>query len=281
MRASGTVDSTRGLGLHDHVCWSYDDAEFLGHAREFLAEGLALGQRVCLVADGAADDLAADLCATEGMERALRTGAARVAPVGDMYRFDAVIEPEAQVAAYARATEEALADGFTGFRVAAEATTLVRRPAQRDAFARYEHLIDEYMTTRPFAALCAYDRGELGEAAVAELACMHPNANADAAPFRLFSPNDADCVAELAGELDIVSVELFPAAVRRACPAPPGGRVVVDASRLDFIDHRSLVLLDDLARAGGGTIVLRTRLTTPSRMIEALALSGVRAELVV
>jgi len=279
MRASGTVHSARGLGLHDHVCWSYDDgAEFRRHAREFLAEGLTLGQSVCYIGDGSADALAVDLCAAAGMDRALRQGAARVVPVGDVCRPDAVIEPEAQAAAYALATEKALSKGFAGLRIAADVTTLVRRPAQRDAFARHEHLMDRHMTARPFAALCGYDRAELGDAAVAELACLHPNTNRPAPLFRLYASTDLECAAELAGELDIVSTELFPLALRHVDPGAAGRRVVLDASRVSFIDHRSLIALDDHARERGATVVLRTDLFTPARVIEALDLACVRVE---
>ncbi|GAA3438838.1 MEDS domain-containing protein [Kutzneria kofuensis] len=277
VRASGTVDNALGLGLHDHVCWSYDDdAEFRSHARDFLIEGLALGQRVCYIGDDTADALAADLREVDGMDAALRRGAACVAAVRDTYRPDAVVEPAAQVATYASATEQALADGFSGLRVAADVTTMVRQPAQHDAFARYEHLVDRYMTVRPFAALCGYDRVELGKRAVAQLACMHPNTTEDATPFRLYG--SADCSAELAGDLDILSAELFPLALRRAEPHPSAGRVVLDASRVDFMDHRSLMALDDHARDHGVTVVVRTDLHTPAHVIEALKLTGVRVD---
>ncbi|HEY0495781.1 MAG TPA: MEDS domain-containing protein [Kutzneria sp.] len=277
MRASGTVEHGRGLGLHDHVCWSYDVvAEFRHRALEFLVEGLALGQRVCYIGDGTADALTADLRRADGMDEALREGAASVTSVRDAYRPDAVIEPEAQVATYASATKQALADGFAGLRVATDVTTMVRRPAQLDAFARYEHLIDDYMTGQPFAALCGYDRAELGVRAVAQLACMHPAGNRDIAPFRLYGSTDADCSAELAGDLDLLSAELFPLALRRADPDPRGDRLVLDASKVSFIDHRSLMALDDHAHERGAVVVLRTGLCTPAHVIEALNLTGVR-----
>ncbi len=277
VRASGAVDGVSGLGLHDHVCWSYDDAaEFRRHARDFLAEGLALGQRVCYLGEAPAHELAAELRAVGGLDRALQHGSAQVTPIWDVYRPDAVIEPEAQVAAYALATERALADGFAGLRVAADGTALVRKPAQLDAVARYEHLVDHYMAARPFAALCGYDRVELGERAVAELACMHPSANRNAAPFQLYG--SIDCSAELAGEVDLLGADLFPAALRRANLRPCGGVVTLDAARVSFIDHRGLLALDDHAREHGVVVVLRTKLSAPARVIEALNLTGVRVD---
>ncbi|HTI20689.1 MAG TPA: MEDS domain-containing protein [Kutzneria sp.] len=271
--------SARGLGLHDHVCWSYDDSGgFRRRAREFLAEGLALGQRVVFIADDSADQLAAVLRRSVKLGQALRTGAARVVSAADVHPPDVVIEPEAQVEAYASATEEALADGFTGLRVAADVTGLVRKPAQREAFARYEHLIDEYMTTRPFAALCGYHRPELGDHTVAELACLHPATNSRGIPFRLYASSDGEYSAELDGELDLLGIELFPLALRRTAPGMRQGRVLLDAAKVRFVDHRSLIALDDHARERGTTAVLRTGLSTPDRVITALHLTSVRAE---
>ncbi len=163
-RASGIVTDARGLGAHDHLCWAYDDLEeFRVAAGQFLAEGLQLGQRVCYVGDDTTDQLAADLRDAPGMDQALSEGAAQVAAVADTYPHGTVIEPEDQVAAYADATERAVTAGFAGLRVAADVTALVRSPAQLDAFARYEHLIDDYMTEQPFSAMCAYNRTELGK----------------------------------------------------------------------------------------------------------------------
>jgi hypothetical protein len=60
----------------------------------------------------------------------------------------------------------------------------VRNPDQLDTMARYEHLVDRYMTNQPFSALCGYNRAELGEETIAQLACLHPLGN-NGAPFRL------------------------------------------------------------------------------------------------
>lgn len=141
MRASGSVDSARSLGPHDHVCWVYEyHADFLAAMVAILAEGRASDQRVQYVARG---DRAALHRHVDGLDGADGTasGAVLVLSLDDVYEPGETVGPEAQVAAYQAATEQALADGFTGLRVAAEATPLVRTPAQRAAFVRYEHLI--------------------------------------------------------------------------------------------------------------------------------------------
>jgi anti-anti-sigma regulatory factor len=152
----------------------------------------------------------------------------------------------------------------------------VQRPEQLEAFARYEHLVDRYMTVSPFSALCGYNRGDLGPDRVAQMACLHPVVNEGAAPFRLHA-SDRAAVA-LGGELDLSTVELFPLALERAQVRPTGGEIVVDAAGLTFVDHGNLVALDRYAQRSGATAVLRTRLHSAARIVEICRLTGVRVE---
>jgi hypothetical protein len=271
------VDDVRGLGLHDHVCWAYDEqAELRDRSLEFLADGLALGERVCYVASGPAQALLDDVRSLADADGLLRPGALRVAPLEDTYGRHSVVDPGEQVAAYAAATEEALADGFTGFRIVAEATALVRTGEQRCVFARYEHLVDRYMSAHPFSALCAYDRQVLGADAIEEIACLHPTVRAGTGHFRLHASDRA--AAALAGEIDVTAHELLPAALERCGPQPSGARLVFDASGLRFIDHRALFALRDYAARFGAVAVLHTHGPVPRRLVDILGIEGVEVE---
>ena len=252
--------SDRGAPPYGHVCLAYDGpAELASRAREFLALGEAAGERVYYIAVTApADPLP-------------------FVPLGDTYRAGAVVDPVAQVAAYTAATEAALAAGFTGLRVVADATSLVRTPAQLDAFARYEYRIDRYMRDHPFSALCAYDRGVLGDAVVTELACLHAESDA-AVPFRLHACDPADGCATLTGELDLSADDLLTATLRRADLGPAGTEVVLRADGLRFADHRSLTRLNEYADDHGGTVVLRGANRAVARLAALLDLPLVRVE---
>lgn len=278
MRTSGLVEDTRGLGAHDHVCWAYDTPEeFVRPARAFLAEGLADGMRVWLVASGTNSDLRAHLAGIDGIDDALRTGAARVVPLDATYPVGAVVDPVAQTRAYAEATRDAVSAGYEGLRVAADCTPLVSTPEQLAAFARYEHMVDHHMAARPFSALCAYRRSVLGDAAVAQLACMHPAANSSADPgFRLFG--SVGHAAALSGEVDIATDELFAVALRRASPSTTADELVLDAGELRFLDHRGLQHLADHAERHDTTVVLRTPWPGAARLVELLGTSRVRVE---
>ncbi|WP_410588323.1 MEDS domain-containing protein [Amycolatopsis sp. lyj-23] len=263
----------------DHVCRGYRRrGEFVAHAQEFLAEGLAAGERVLYVARGDEAALVGQLRADERCEEGLERGAVQVASVDATYTTGAVVDPAGQVELYAAATSAALAAGFTGLRVAADATSLVRTPAQLDAFARYEHLVDHYMAGHPMSAMCGYDLGELGDDVVAQLACMHPTAYEGGAHFHLHAHTPDGSAAALEGDLDLESRGLWPLALERAGLRSEGGTIAIDATGLDFVDHRSLIALAGYAERHATTVVLRTRLSTPARLVELLDLPALRVE---
>lgn len=62
------------------------------------------------------------------------------------------------------------------------------------AFARFEYLIDQKMSALPVTALCSYSLAELGRAAIAERACLHPLASASTTPFRLYAEQDVEFI---------------------------------------------------------------------------------------
>lgn len=263
---------------HSHLCWVFDDhADFRTAAVEFLADGLVRGLRVRYIAAGDDETLRAELAPLERLDEARRPGAVEVLPVASTYAgTERCVDARTQVGVYAADTRTAVADGFAGLRVAADATSLVRTPAQLEAFARYEHQVDRYITLAPFSALCGYRRSELGDDTVAQLACLHPGGSAEQAPFRMHATPDADLA--LSGELDLTTVDLFAAAVDRAGLADRGSEVVVDATSLDFADHRNLLVLERIADRHGRSVVLRTARRWPERLIAALALTRVRVE---
>ncbi|MFD0201929.1 MULTISPECIES: MEDS domain-containing protein [Saccharothrix] len=279
MRRSGIVLHTRDLGRHDHVCWSYDDRADVGlRVAEFLLDGLSRGQRVLYVGSGDAETLTDSVRGLDGIEAALASGAAQVAPLEPRYADGAVIDPQRQVEAYAEATEQAVAAGYRGLRVASEATPLVRSPAQLTAFLHYEHLVDRYMADHPFSALCAYDRTRLSEQALEQLASVHPSTNLPGVGFRLHASARPGHSAELSGEIDMFNRDVLVQVLERVRPQPRDGRVVLDGAGLTFIDHRGLMSLDEYARRRATTLVLRTAFPGAARIAGLLDLPGVRVE---
>lgn len=277
MRRSEFVDTAGGLGPQDHVCWPYTElTEFQTQACRFLSDGLFAGQRVLYLGRGDASRMIDELAPIVGLEAALASGRARVMSVDAIYPDGSVVDPVEQVAIYADATEAALADGYTGLRVAADVTSLVRTAEQFDAFARYEHLADRYMARRPFAALCGFDRAVTG-AGTAELACMHPLAATGSTSFRLHPAAADDVTAVLAGELDRAAGAQFARALRRIDLPGAGDDVIIDARELSFVDHQTLVDLAAYLRQRGTPGVLRAKAAGPVHtLVRLLNLPGLR-----
>jgi hypothetical protein len=249
---------------HEHVCLGYDDpTAFVSAARAFLVEGQRAGERVCLVAPSEAR------FELEGMEFV----AAELAfPPG------VVVDPAAVVADCAARTEAALAEGFAGYRVAADATRLVGTPEQLTAFARFEHLIDQYIAGHPYVAMCAYDRGVVGADTVAQVACLHPRSNGDQPMFRLYACASGRGSATVDGELDLNSHDLWPQVLERAEVPAVAGRLEFDASGLVFVDHNAVLAFAEHARRRGLVAVLRSAPTGTARLVELMGIESIRLE---
>ncbi len=279
MRNREIVQGRRSSASHDHVCWSYaSGAEFRCRAGEFLAEGLKQGQQVCYVGSGEPGALTATLRRLDGIEAALASSAARVASLEAGYPTGAAIEPDDQVRVYSAATERALAAGYRGYRVAVEATALVRSERQLAAFLHYEYLIDRYMAEHPFSALCGYDSTQLRPQALAQLASVHPRANVQEAGFRLHASAKPGHAAEFSGEIDLSNRDLFLQVLDRIRPQVDHGRLVLDAAGLTFIDPHSLLTLVEYARDLGATLVLHTDCRSARRIAAVLDVPDLRME---
>ena len=257
MRRHGLTDSPDTLGLNGHACWGFDDVGELGAAAAaFLSEGSELGQRLMFVGGPEAEALMRD---TDPMKSLVDDGTLQVAPFDAVYPGGRRMANVDQLAMYAGATDQALADGFTGLRVLAEVTSLASPAGEWPNQVGWESYADRYMATRPLAALCCFDRQRLPVEAMAALACAHPVADRrlkPVAPFRVFAQPDA---VALAGEVDALSSAQLAALLELTIPDTEG-EVVLDLDGLDFIDHsgvRAVAEHEQRMRERGAQLILR------------------------
>lgn len=264
--------------MHDHVCWPYWSIDDLAAGvAEFLAEGVASGERVMYTADLPADELRRHLEPIDGLDELIEQSVVCVQPVEYHTGPDGAVDAAQQLDAYALATEAALADGFTGLRVAAEVTSLARTPRQRDAFGHWEHTADWFATGHACSGMCAYDADELGPQATAEMACLHPVAREPGPPFRLHAAVDADLA--LSGEVDTFGIDLLDLALSRIGRTEPGRDLKVDATELDFIDHHGVeALVRHARRSRASGVILRRAPSTAARVAGLMGLPQVRVE---
>ena len=231
MREHGLATTTAGLGLHGHACWTYaDDAELTRAAAEYLADGARLGQRLVYVAPRASLDQVEEM---RRLEPILREH------VPEALALEAFCEPGAPTGSdrilefYVDAVDAAVADGFSGLRVAAEVTELA---ADRDGQCRLESVADRLMAERPLSALCCYDRRRLAPDVLRDLCSVHPVVN-ESVPFRIYAAGDGLL---LEGEIDYFSSD----ALERVLPLTRGDGIL-DLSGASFVDqHGARVLCE-------------------------------------
>lgn len=241
LRTHGCIHSGSGLGADAHACWGFDRRqEFVDAALEFLADGLRSGERIAYVGSEPVEEQRERLEPLGGVGAMVDEGALLLIDFSGIYRTDEPIDPVSQMAVYSAVTDAALADGYSGIRVAAQVTGLVGEPETWDALLRWESMADRFMSVRPMSAMCGYQRDLVPEQLLAELTAVHPASNAPAktVPFRFFA-EDGDMV--LSGDVDFVSVKALDRALETACDGSEP--VELDLRELGFIDPNGLEVL--------------------------------------
>ena len=264
VRAHGRVLEVPEPGPADHVCWVYDDPRDLDTAASrFLAGGLARGERLLVVGDGMIETLQRDTLPFGGTDALVASGALEILDLSTAYVGNEHFTPKRQLEFYGAATRRAIEDGFTGLRVAAEASALAADPASRDILVRWEHLADDFVASGSgFTAMCAY-RSDLGADALADLASVHPVVRAPevTSHFQVFHDDDR---VVLTGSVDTFTAPRL----GRVLVESPGARpaTVLDLGRLEFVDVAGCRVLARWAAGLDGPL----RVTGASRLVQRM-----------
>jgi len=272
VRGHGCIDSASGLGTDAHACWAFNqDDEFTDASLEYLTDGLRAGQRLAYVGNEAVAEQRERLAPLGNVGMMIDKGALQLFELSDLYAVGEPVDADAQLATYLAATDAALAEGYTGLRVAAQVTDLVSEPHTREAHIRWESIADRFGSTYPLSALCGYRRTDVPEPLLADLAAVHPATNlpVEIVPFHLYAEG-GDLV--LAGEVDLFSAEDLDRVLELACHS--GDRISFDLERLDFIDHRGLEILATHVRrlTAGGECSVQNRPLVVERLCHLLEL---------
>lgn len=258
VRTHALVDGSARLDAADHVCWVYDDpGELAAVSGRFL--GAAVGDRLLYIGT----DVGPAATGLPDAEAAIAQGRLELRSVADAYgRAGSAFDPQTQLASYASDVRRAQHAGYRGIRVVADVTEIVQDPARRAAFARWEHLVDEYAAQEPgFAVLCAYHRS-VGPQIVSDTASVHPVVRADEpVPFRIFFDDDR---LVLAGEIDLAVEPRLSRVLRETHLDRP---VDLDLRRLEFADTATVAAIGRWAAAYGPD---RVRLIGASRLFRRM-----------
>lgn len=76
----------------------------------------------------------------------------------EVYGPERMVDAAAQRAAFERALAEALREGYTGLRVAADNTSLITESERLSAWLEWEAEGELFMAENPVTGLCAFDR---------------------------------------------------------------------------------------------------------------------------
>lgn len=246
MRRQGLLDSPRGCGTSDHLCWSFaDDDEFLAAASIWAIDGFGLGQRVVYLADRDPAALRADLRPAMDVDTLIDVGALTIVSLRGGYPGGGPVVAATQLDFYRQLTDRAIADGFAGIRVVADGTELVRNPAHVDAMVRWEQTADRYMAKAPMSAMCAYDRRALPMATLAEVCAVHPLRH-DPSEATPFSVHALPLGWAIAGDLESYSRDQLDRILRQVT-AGSEARVVLDVRAVSHVSAACAAVLHRLA----------------------------------
>ena len=161
----------------DHVCAIYSTTEELTRdVASFLAEGLRSDERCWYVGDGAEID-----CVRAALRKLqinvtadTKRGALQLISGDAAYIVHGTFHPEATIQIFNDAIEQAYADGFTGFRAAAEMSWALNCADGAHQVIVYEALLKSLFASCRAIGLCLYDRKRMPLDVINGALCTHP-----------------------------------------------------------------------------------------------------------
>jgi hypothetical protein len=160
------------LRPHDHTAWFGDGrAELYAMASEALAEGLRRNEKLMFVAHQPDVSLLQGF----GAERLIADGQLELVEVEAVYGRGTDFNASEQLATFRRVLDDALADGYSGIRVVADNTPLVK--GDEESFGRWlawEQLTDHFQADSMVTGICLFDRTALSVERLADLGALHP-----------------------------------------------------------------------------------------------------------
>jgi hypothetical protein len=179
-------------------------------------------------------------------------GRLHVVSVAEIYGDSGCVDAAQQRAMFASAVAAALDSGFDGMRVAADNSCLVIDAERRDAWCRWEHTADAFMSQHPVIGLCAFDRARVELDVLRHLATMHPlfSASGPVPRFRVFV--DAGAL-WLEGEIDRFAID---EATKALADVPHLRKLVVDLTGTARVLPATISRLDEISTSGVDVTVL-------------------------
>jgi hypothetical protein len=221
MRNSGIRSECITMRPHDHIGWVFDDPDgFDALAVPFLAAGAARGERLMYISAEPGRGVASRLAdiAPHGVQ---------TASIADVYGPSGILDPQAVLARFSAVFIDAINEGYSGLRVAADNTPLVAEEAGLSAWYQWEIIADRFMAENPASALCAFDSAKVDVNRLRHLATLHPlsSPGCPQPQFRLFAEPGR---LRVEGHIDPYAISQIPLALE---VLPPPTTVLIDLTR--------------------------------------------------
>lgn len=200
------------------------------------------GEQLHFVSDRPAPERLAGL---DDLGELMDRGALQLVPVEGTYRT--LSDTAAQLAVFGQVLDRALAEGYTGICVVADYSQFAA--GDDEAFGdwlTWEATAEAWEANHPVTGICYFDRKVVPSARLTDLVAIHPvvSTGFEKPNFQLFVDGDA---VRVVGQVEGLSAEQL----RRLLASSPNvPAVVLDLSGVEFIDHRSLLTLNQVANEG-------------------------------
>ncbi len=149
-----------------HFSWVFDGrGGFEGGATSFLAAGAARGERVMFVCDDPKPEL--------WPQPLIEQGKLVVASTSEIYGAARIVAAKSQREIFTSALADALSEGHTGIRLATDCTSLIEGRERLEAWIKWEHEADEFISENPVTGMCAFDASRADQRVISQALGTH------------------------------------------------------------------------------------------------------------
>lgn len=234
-----SVDELR-LGQHTWLPYSTPE-ERLHALQRFILDGLNRNERVMCAGEFGATQSTMAMLGERGLA-ALSRGRLVLEDARNTYLRGGRFNANRMIEHYAGATRAALADGYSGVRIAADMHWAAMLK-NIDGLVAYEERLDSEFHGMPATVVCEYDRRSFPAPALARIEAAHS--------FRLLSS-----VLSFSGELDIANRGAFRRALHQAA-SQGHDELLIDLRAVTYLDAAAIGAISAAACESGRQIRVR------------------------
>ena len=167
----------RKLRHGEHLCPIHENmAESIACAAFFMKEGLALGDQCLYIADEPGVEALVQALAANGVNVAHERERDSLSFLThrDTYLKAGVFDPREMIEFLGEKQAEALASGFSGFRVVGEISWALGPEVSHDQLIEYEVQLNRFVVNSRSVILCQYNRERFSPTVIHDMLLTHP-----------------------------------------------------------------------------------------------------------